>query len=108
MSNKPNDSNNEEELVITPGGPRPKDHVHSVGPKETVYVDESGNARVIPREQEGGIANMPVSPRWHDWESLGGNLAGYSPSAVAWGPNHERINCFTMGEDHALWHTWWA
>src|SRR6266849_6235050 len=58
MSDKSNDTSENEELVITPGGPRPKDSVHSVGPGEAVYVDESGNARVIPEKQEGGTANM--------------------------------------------------
>jgi hypothetical protein len=58
MSDELDDTTKKEELVITPGGPRPKEFVHPVGPGEAVYVDESGNARVIPHEQEGGTVNM--------------------------------------------------
>ena len=58
MSDKSDEPTRKEEFVITPGGPRPKDRVHPVGPGEAVYVDESGIARVIPREQEGGTMNM--------------------------------------------------
>lgn len=59
MSNEPDDTTKKEELVITPAGPRPKERVHPVGPGEAVYVEESGNARVIPREQQGGAMNIP-------------------------------------------------
>jgi hypothetical protein len=58
MGDESDETTKKEEFVITPGGPRPKDRVHSVGPGEAVYVDESGNARVIPLEQEGGTVNM--------------------------------------------------
>ncbi len=58
MSDKSDDTTKKEELVITPGGPRPKDRVHAVGPGEVVTVDESGNMIVIPSEQEGGTVNM--------------------------------------------------
>lgn len=58
MSNASDDPTRKEELVITPGGPRPKDHVHSVGPGETIFVDEQGNARIIPSTQEGETAHM--------------------------------------------------
>jgi hypothetical protein len=42
---------------------------------------------------------------WSGWEDLGGILTS-APSAVSWGPN--RIDCFVMGTDSALWHKWWA
>src|SRR5579863_3893680 len=58
MSDESDDTTRKEELVITPGGTRPKDRVHLVRPGEAVYVDESGNARIIPREQGGGTVNM--------------------------------------------------
>ncbi len=58
MSNESDETTRKEELVIAPGGPRPKDRVHAVGPGEAVYVDESGNARIIPRTQEGEPLNM--------------------------------------------------
>src|SRR5919206_5254081 len=51
MSNESDDTTKKEELVITPGGPRPKDRVHSVGPGEAVSIDDEGNAVVIPREE---------------------------------------------------------
>ncbi len=58
MSDESDNTTQKEELVITPGGPRPKDRVHLVRPGEAVSVDESGIARVIPRKQEGATANM--------------------------------------------------
>jgi hypothetical protein len=41
----------QENLVITPGGPRPKDLVHPVGPGEAVLIDESGKPGIIPSEE---------------------------------------------------------
>jgi hypothetical protein len=49
MSEKPK-PNEKEELVITPGGPRPKGHVHAVGAGEAVYIDKKGEASVGPRQ----------------------------------------------------------
>jgi hypothetical protein len=42
-----------DEIVVTPGGPRPKKQVHSVEPGQTVHMDESGTVRVV----------MPLEPR---------------------------------------------
>ena len=44
---------------------------------------------------------------WHDWEYLGGWIAGgSSPAAVSWGPN--RIDVFYAdGKDDSLAHQWW-
>jgi hypothetical protein len=41
-----------DDLVITPGGPRPKDMVHEVGPDEMIIYDEQGKARIVPRNDE--------------------------------------------------------
>ena len=41
---------------------------------------------------------------WSHWEDLGGNLSE-APAAVSWSQN--RIDCFTRGKDHELWHIWW-
>ena len=35
-------------------------------------------------------------PRWHLISA---------PAAVSWGPN--RIDCFVVGTDRAVWHRWW-
>ena len=43
---KPNDR---EETMITPGGPRPKDQIHRVGPEEAVRRDETGTYAVVPK-----------------------------------------------------------
>lgn len=50
MSGAPKEPGSEEEIVVTPGGPRPKSLVHRVGPMEKVLVDETGQARVVARE----------------------------------------------------------
>lgn len=44
---KPQDSSKQEDLVITPGGPRPRDHVHPVGPGETVRRNPDGTFTVV-------------------------------------------------------------
>lgn len=42
----------DENLVITPGGPRPRYLVHQVGPGEMVTHDKQGNPTVVPRKDE--------------------------------------------------------
>ena len=42
--------------------------------------------------------------KWHDWESLGGELAG-QPAASSWGA--DRLDVFAPGLDGQLWHRWW-
>jgi hypothetical protein len=39
-----------EDYVIAPGGPRPKDSVHPVGPGETVLRNPDGTYSVVPKE----------------------------------------------------------
>lgn len=41
----------EAELVITPGGPRPRHLVHKVDSGEMVTHDKQGNPRVVPRKK---------------------------------------------------------
>ncbi len=40
-----------EEIVLTPGGYRPKSHVHRVGPDVAVHVNEDGSHSVVPKEE---------------------------------------------------------
>jgi hypothetical protein len=42
--------NKPEEMVMTPGGPKPKSHVHPVDPDEMVRRNEDGTLSVVPRE----------------------------------------------------------
>ena len=63
ISNDPNDPGgvtNEEEKVITPGGPRPKDKVQPVGLGQVVRRTPEGTYIVVsePENREGGL-NMP-------------------------------------------------
>src|SRR5215218_4929957 len=52
--------NNDAEFVITPGGPRRRDQVHYVSPRQAVRLDDEGNPIVVPsdealsRDAEGG------------------------------------------------------
>jgi len=43
--NQPDSS--KDDLVITPGGPRPKDKVHPVGPGEAVRRNDDGSYSVV-------------------------------------------------------------
>jgi hypothetical protein len=42
----------ESDLVIAPGGPRPRDSVHAVGPGEIVRVDPDGTYTIAPRNPD--------------------------------------------------------
>jgi hypothetical protein len=58
------DNDAKQELVLTPGGPRPKSSVHSVAPGERVVFDEAGRGSIasldpVTGKTEGG--NMPMS-----------------------------------------------
>lgn len=45
-----NEKANKEDLVITPGGPRPRHLVHRVGPDEMITHDKEGNPIVVRRQ----------------------------------------------------------
>jgi hypothetical protein len=45
----------EDDLVITPGGPRPRRQVHQVRPGETVRHNEDGTFTIVP-------SDVPASP----------------------------------------------
>jgi hypothetical protein len=47
MERKLEGNNNEEELVITPGGPRPKRLVRRVEAEEVVRFDKDGKGRIV-------------------------------------------------------------
>ena len=49
----------EDDLVITPGGPRPRDQVHHVRPGETVRRNDDGTYTVVPK-------NPPTRPKSTD------------------------------------------
>jgi len=51
MDRKREEDDREEELVITPGGPRPKRLVKQVGPKEIVRFDKEGKGRIAKRNE---------------------------------------------------------
>ncbi|MGA3198200.1 MAG: hypothetical protein ABSD89_02215 [Halobacteriota archaeon] len=62
-SDKSRGANEEEDLVITPAGPMPKDRVHAVGQDEAIRVEKSGKAVITSREEASSpkdIANDVV------------------------------------------------
>jgi hypothetical protein len=54
MEDKPKDKRerDEEDLVVTPGGPRPRRLVKQVGPGEAVRFDKEGEAEIVRRDDE--------------------------------------------------------
>ncbi len=62
MSDKPNKPSKKEEIVITPCGPRPKDHVHPVGSGEAVQFDDKGipflSSQVDPLSKKEGASKQ--------------------------------------------------
>ena len=57
MSKQVNQS--DDDLVVTPGGPRPKENVHTVGTGETLRFNEAGEAEVQPSQE----AEQPMEER---------------------------------------------
>ena len=48
-------SDKKDDLVVTPGGPRPRDRVHGVGPDETVRRNADGTYSVVPKEPPANV-----------------------------------------------------
>jgi hypothetical protein len=48
MNKKPKRPSEKEDLVITPGGPRPKDQVHALKPGEALRRNEDGTYTIVP------------------------------------------------------------
>ncbi len=42
--------------------------------------------------------------QWRGWERLGGSIR-YGVGVSSWAAN--RLDCFAVGNDHAMWHKWW-
>jgi hypothetical protein len=51
MPKKPNNKKNKDDLVLTPGGFRPKSSVKQVGLKEVVRRSKDGTYTIIQREE---------------------------------------------------------
>jgi hypothetical protein len=58
MNDDPDDKDNkddkcdEDDLVLTPGGPRPRHLVNKIEDDEMLVYDEQGNPRVVPRQED--------------------------------------------------------
>lgn len=63
MSNQPSPPNQDNPLALTPGGPRPADHVHPVGAEEAVRGDAAGAAAVVSGIGVPATAPVPVASR---------------------------------------------
>jgi hypothetical protein len=51
MPKKPNNKKNKDDLVLTPGGFRPKSSVKQVGLNEVVRRSEDGTYTIVQREE---------------------------------------------------------
>jgi len=54
-------SDKKDDLVVTPGGPRPRDQTHHVGPGETIRRNDDGTFTVVPKDgsAEPGSEDAP-------------------------------------------------
>ena len=68
MAKKSNVPDKKEELVLTPGGARPRSHVHSVAPGEAVRLGRQGKAVTVPAKEASAVSLAAVP------SSLGANL----------------------------------
>jgi hypothetical protein len=51
MSKKKKLPSEKKDLVITPGGPRPKDQVHALKPGEALRQNEDGSFTIVPTDK---------------------------------------------------------
>jgi hypothetical protein len=77
-----------EDLVVTPGGLRPRGRVHQVGPGEAVRVDAAGNRVIVPQRQPAELHRLEelvVTPGGPDhWRPLA--KRGQFPGCGLMGP----------------------
>ncbi len=59
MSDGPDDAGQKPDLVLTPGGPRPREYVHAVRSGEVVRFDEAGKPVVGPRPEAAAGPKAP-------------------------------------------------
>jgi hypothetical protein len=52
-----------DDLVVTPGGPRPRKEVHRVRPGEVVRQNEDGTFSVVPKQDPD---HHPLKPKKKD------------------------------------------
>lgn len=56
---KDGSADKKDDLVITPGGPRPREQVHPVGPGETVRRNPDGTYTVVPKQTPDSNQRLP-------------------------------------------------
>lgn len=64
--------------------------------------DQHSGAGIIRAKE--AFDRLVVAPTWRGWESLGGFCTD-GVDVSSWAPN--RLDCFVVGNDRALWHKWW-
>ncbi len=51
MNDKPKTPDVQKDLVITPGGPRPRENVQQIEPGQVVRLDEEGTLTILPKQE---------------------------------------------------------
>lgn len=72
MSEKTDNDKGREDLVVTPGGARPRERVHQVGLGEAVRMDDGGNPVIVPQRPTDPhrVEEMVVTPGGYRHRSL--------------------------------------
>jgi hypothetical protein len=52
-----------DDLVITPGGPRPRDKVHRVEPGEALWQNQDGTFTIVPKSTPTGSRTPRATPK---------------------------------------------
>ena len=76
MSTEQNDPHKKEDLVITPGGPRPKDRVHLIPPGSAVSFDQEDKMVILPLPESTQTSNERIANMNNDLVLTPG---GYRP-----------------------------
>ena len=64
MKDKPKTPDVQQDLVITPGGPRRRENVQQIEPGQVVRLDEEGTLTILPKQEARTRTGRPASEDW--------------------------------------------
>jgi len=78
------------------------DTAKNIGP--VGWNPHSGAGIIQAKAAYDKLNGVSSSAIWSNWENLGGSCTE-GVAASSWGA--DRLDCFVVGNDRALWHKWW-
>lgn len=85
--------------------PRAREVLRATGSPQQDYPSRPKTQRIGNRpDLRQIVATLLPKKEWHPWEDLGGFCTD-GVGVASWGP--DRLDCFSVGNDHKLYHKWW-